>query len=146
MVEPVLGGELGNDCVTTPDADDSVIEEPVTLTLLQDQIFGACNGCHGGTFQGIVMNLSAGQTYGAIVDVDAQESTGGLKRINSTNTNPNQSYLYKKVSNSVAGSEWSAVQAGQDCTDAMPPSSATGLSTEERADIAEWISDGAPNN
>jgi hypothetical protein len=146
VVEPVLGGELGNGCVTTPAVDESVIEEPATLSLLQTEIFDDCSGCHSGTFQGILMNLGSGQTHGSVVNVNSQESTGGLKRINSTNTNPNQSYLYKKVSNSVGGGECSAVQAGQDCTDAMPPYAPTGLSAGERQDISDWIGAGALNN
>lgn len=147
VVEPALGGELGNNCVTTPQVDDSVIEEPATLTLLQNEIFGDCGGCHQGSNFGITMNLSSkNNTHNTTVNVDAQESSANpkLKRIKPNQ--PNQSYLFKKVSNNVAGGECNNVQAGQDCTDAMPPSSPTGLPQESRDDIEEWINDGAPNN
>lgn len=147
VVEPVLGGELGNNCVTTPAVDDSVIEEPATLTLLQNEIFGDCGGCHQGSNFGITMNLSSkNNTHSTTVGVNAQESSAAPKLKRITGNQPNQSYLFKKVSNNVSNSECNNVQAGQDCTDAMPPSSPTGLSQESRDDIEEWINAGALNN
>ncbi len=143
VVEPVLGGALGSNCVTTPDIDDSVIEEPAKLSDIQANIFTGCAGCHGGSFGGINMDLGDGSAHGAIVNVAAQESSGGLDRIEPNSVN--QSYLYKKVDDDVAAAECTAVQAGQDCTDAMPPGS-SGLSAAELEDLAEWINDGAQSN
>jgi hypothetical protein len=143
VVEPVLGGELGNTCVTTPDPDDSVIEEPTTLTELQANIFTGCSACHSGSFQGINMNLSDGQAHASVVNVSSQESSNNLDRIEPNSTN--QSYLYKKVSDDVGAGECTAVQGGQDCTDAMSPGS-NGLSAAELEDLEEWINNGAPND
>jgi hypothetical protein len=144
VVEPVLGGELGSGCVTTPTPDDSVIEEPATLTLLQSEIFDSCSGCHDGSFSGITLDLRSGQTYGSTVNVNAQESNAGLDRIE-PNSAAN-SYLYKKVDNNVGGGECSPVPPNASCTAAMPLGDPDGLDQAPLDDIAEWINDGAPNN
>ncbi|MCI0749934.1 MAG: hypothetical protein L0Y32_05275, partial [Nevskiales bacterium] len=146
VVEPVVGGELGSGCVTTPTPDDSVIEEPATLTLLQSEIFDNCSGCHDGSFNNITLNLSDGQTRGSTRNVAAQESSEGLDRIEPDS--PANSYLYKKVSDDVSSGECNPVAPNTECTTAMSLGGpgATGLDDASLEDIAEWINEGAPNN
>jgi hypothetical protein len=146
VVNPALGLNL-HACVTTPDVDTSVLEEPITLTTLQTEVFDDCSGCHQGTnnssqFPYVNMNLNSGHTFSSIVNVNSQESNAGLKRI-APNSTAN-SYLHKKVSNAVSSGQCNTVGGASGCTDGMPPSSGSDQAT--RDDIAEWINNGAPNN
>jgi hypothetical protein len=106
----------------------------------------ALSSCHvpGNPPQGQI--LSDGFAYNSIVDQLAGEALMGgsqhLKRIDSTQSDPKQSYLYLKITGagSIAGST-------------MPPPCATGdacgrrpLTSSEQDTIKQWIVQGAKNN
>jgi mono/diheme cytochrome c family protein len=152
-VEPALAAEgvnlqLGNGCATPAPADDELVDPPVTLTQLYDEVFGpSCQACHNDppNFTETTLDLAAaGDVHATTVGVDAQELTSG-KRVVAGNAA--QSYLIRKVNDDLAGQPCSnnVVPGVDDCGDGMPPP-AGGLSADAIADVEEWIDAGADDN
>jgi hypothetical protein len=99
----------------------------------------ALPGCHvpGNPPQGQI--LQEGYAYSNIVDKVAGEagSETGLKRIDSTSSDPLKSYLWRKISG----------QGDLKGTSQMPPSTAQRvLTNEQKETIRQWIVQGAKNN
>lgn len=108
-------------------------EEGLTLSGDVQPIFTAnCafSGCHGGANPVLGQNLSAGQAYGSIVNVTAQESPG-LKRV--LPGFPDSSYLVHKIQ-------------GTQSTGVRMPLGGPPLTDPQIATIRGWITAGAPNN
>jgi len=111
----------------------------VTLTQLQTQIFTPiCSGCHTGvgtTLPG-VQNLTAGNTYKAIVNVPSIEQPALLKI---KPNDPTNSYLVQKIQGSpgITGSRmpFGCGPAANPCLD------------QPTIDLVKaWVSQGALNN
>jgi hypothetical protein len=91
----------------------------------------ATAGCHAGAVPAQGLNLSAGVSYGKLVNVLASECTDGRKRV--LPGQPSQSYLVEKLMGV-------AMCSGT----AMPKTGA--LPSAEIQTISNWICEGAPNN
>ncbi|MCZ6652018.1 MAG: carboxypeptidase-like regulatory domain-containing protein [Planctomycetota bacterium] len=148
VVEPALAaaGEpsnLGTNCAPLADPDGDLTEPPVTLTLLQSEIFTTnCAVCHQSppNFTNIDMDLRDSQTHGTTVGANAQELTSGVRIQPNSVAN---SYLYKKVDTSEVLNLLSCSGAPvADCGDHMPPPSG-GLSPDDLKDLRAWINSGA---
>jgi len=99
----------------------------------------ALPGCHvpGNPPQGQI--LQEGYAYTSIVDKVAGEAGAetGLKRIDSTSSDPLKSYLWRKISD----------QGNRNGTSLMPPSTAQRvLTNDQKETIKQWIIQGAKNN
>jgi PKD repeat protein len=122
----------------TPDTRTITVEggggELATFTAVQTQIFSAScafSGCHGGSSPAQGLDLSAGMSYGQIVDVaSAQQPSVDLIEPN----DPDNSYLYLKV----IGDD--SINGGQ-----MPRGSGP-LSQDLQDLLRDWIERGAPND
>ncbi len=153
VVEPALAAEgqvvsLGGLCAPPADPDDDLLEPPVTLGDVQVILDNnGCSGCHSNppNFTQINMDLSAGNTHGTTVGINAQELLNNRKRIVAGNSG--QSYLVNKVAGNLGGLPCSDLPnpGGVDCGDPMPPP-AGGMSGDDQGDIVQWIDDGAQNN
>lgn len=153
-VEPALAAlgevvQLGNACATLAEPDDEVLDDPPTLTLVQNEILqGTCGGCHQNppNFTDVTIELnSKANTFSTAVDVDAQELTTGKRvAIGGGQAAIDASYLVNKVSDDLAGLPCSGVPVAN-CGDPMPPPNG-GLTPDQIDDIKEWIEDGAQNN
>ncbi len=117
--------------------------EPATLSELQDGILTpscAAEGCHGSFLPERDLDLSEGNSYGALVNVSAQESGYTLV----VPGEPDQSLLYLTLENEFYGDgEDQPATLGK-----MPPRlpGTAGLSNADRAAIRSWIADGAMDN
>jgi len=117
--------------------------EPATLTELQDEILTptcAAEGCHGSFLPERDLDLTEGNSYGALVNVPAQEGSYTLV----VPGEPDESLLYLALENEFYGDgEDQPATLGK-----MPPRvpGAAGLSSSERAAIRSWIADGAMDN
>jgi hypothetical protein len=96
--------------------------------------------CHipGNPPQGQI--LQEGYSYTSIVDKVAGEAIAvnepGLKRVDSTSSDPDKSYLWRKIS-----------QTGKTSGSAMPPDTANRvLTNEQKETIKQWIIQGAKDN
>jgi hypothetical protein len=107
-----------------------------------------CTGCHGS--EGANANL----TLGGSDCVKSSDIVAALVNKASTNGgqfklvvpgNPEQSWLYLKVTN-MAASAGCTPTAGVQCNPALMPqgSNTVTLTTQEQADLRQWIMDGAP--
>ncbi len=108
---------------------DSVAEGPATFAQVQKTIFDvscALSGCHGDSAW---PNLSAGQAYDNIVDV---ESSRGLALVDPDD--PDNSYLYRKL---LADADIAGVR--------MPPNGPY-LTPDALETVRTWIEKGAPND
>jgi len=111
----------------------------VTLTQLQTQIFTPiCSGCHSGVGTSLpgVQNLTAGHTFGSVVNVASIEQPA-LKRI--APNDPVNSYLIQKIAGApgITGSQmpFGCGGAGNPCLD------------QATIDLVKtWVSQGALNN
>lgn len=115
-----------NFSVTTPPPSSNA-----NLTFIQANVFTPiCSGCHGGPTPSAGMNLTAGQAFANIVNVNSSE-VPSLLRIKPGD--PDNSYLIRKI-------EGTATVGGR-----MPLGGAP-LSPTLIQTIRDWISDGALNN
>ncbi|MDH4042843.1 MAG: hypothetical protein OEY20_01995 [Gemmatimonadota bacterium] len=112
-------------------------DEGVTLSSDVQPIFTAScafTDCHAGNNPVLGQNLSAGQAYGSIVNVNSQE-VPALKRV--LPLFPDSSYLVHKIQ----GTQGSVGGLG-----GRMPLGGAALTDEEIATIRAWITAGAPNN
>jgi hypothetical protein len=93
----------------------------------------ALSGCHAGSNPAQGMNLSDGQAYANIVNVQSNESS--LLRVKPGE--PDESYLVHKIQ----GTQGSVGGSG-----GQMPLGGTPLTQAQIDLIREWITDGAPNN
>lgn len=92
----------------------------------------AVTGCHTGVAPAQGLNLSAGKSYGALVNVPAVQCTGGTMRV--LPGDPAASYLIRKL-------------LGVNLCGGSPmPRNAPTLPAAQIESIAQWILNGAPNN
>jgi len=102
--------------------------------VIQPTIFagsGGCTGCHTGAGAGPSgLSLDADQ-YEAVVTNGLESGQGGGKMIDASSTDPNDSFLYRKV-------------AGPPDAGAQMPLVGGPLSAGDVATIAEWIGKGSP--
>ena len=117
------------------DLDDFVScaagDGPTTLTAIQDQIFTpscAFSGCHDTASASAGLDLSAGQAYGALVDVPSSQI---FLRLRVEPGRPDDSYLVQKIRGA------SSINGGR------MPLGAPPLSADEIAGIVEWVENGA---
>ena len=111
----------------------------VTLSQLQAQVFTPiCSGCHSGFGTSLpgVQNLTAGNTFGNIVNVASIEQPS-LLRIKPND--PANSYLIRKIQGA-PGITGSQMPFG--CGSASDPC----LDTATINQIIDWVNAGAPNN
>ena len=105
-----------------------------TLSSIQENVFNlncALSGCHAGPNPQQGMDLSEGQAFDNIVNVQSNEMPS-LLRVDPGN--PQNSYLFQKITGAtgIVGSQ-------------MPLGRAP-LSAEEIEAVRQWIADGAPDN
>ena len=109
-----------------------------TFTAIQTVIFEGkgCTGsaCHDSRGPQAGMNLTAGNAYANIVDVEAQ-SGGGLKRI--LPGDADNSFLYRKVAAKTSPGSFRVAGSPM-------PLVGSALSTAQLAALAAWIDAGAP--
>lgn len=152
VVEPALAAlgqniSLGGNCAPPADPDDDLLEPPVSLADVQTILDNnGCSGCHASppNFTQIDMDLSAGNTHGTTVGVNAQELLNNRKRIVAGDAS--LSYLVNKIADDLAGLPCSDLPnpGGIDCGDPMPPPGG-GVSNDDKDDVVQWIEDGANN-
>jgi hypothetical protein len=117
--------------------------EPATLSELQEDFFTptcAVEGCHGDFLAGRDLNLSDGISYGATVDVAAQEPGYTLV----VPGDPDSSLLYLVLLGPIFGDGEDQTQTlGQ-----MPPrvGSDPGMTQQQLSAVRSWIADGAQDN
>jgi len=122
----------------TPDTRTITVEggggELATFSAVQTQIFSAScafSGCHGGSSPAQGLDLTAGMSYGQIVNV-ASAQQPSVDRIEPND--PDNSYLYLKVIGDVS------INGGQ-----MPRGGGP-LSQDLQDLLRDWIERGAPND
>jgi hypothetical protein len=124
---PLAGcSDMGNDA-----AQPSGGSEEVSFSADVQPIFSAScaiSDCHSGEFPAADMNLSAGQSHAALVNVPALQRPD-LERVLAGE--PDSSYLYHRLT------------AAQGAT-VMPPGSP--LPAGQIATIRQWIEEGAKGN
>lgn len=104
-----------------------------SFQAIQDQVFTPiCSKCHAGAGAPEGLQLSAGVSYGMIVDVPSQE-VPSLLRIKPGD--PDNSYLVQKIQGNAA--------VGSQMPDGCPITQPC-LSQATIAMIREWVSEGAP--
>lgn len=117
--------------------------EPATLTEIQDEILTpscAAEGCHGSFLPERDLDLTEGSSYGALVNVPAQEGDYTLV----VPGDPDESLLYLVLESDFYGDgDDQPATLGR-----MPPRvpGAPGLSNSQRSAIRSWIADGAMDN
>lgn len=115
----------------TPPADTVSLSGDVQPIFTANCAF---SGCHAGSSPALGQNLSAGQAYGAIVNVPSQE-VPALLRVHPDF--PDSSYLVHKIQ----GTQGSVGGSG-----GRMPLGGAALTSEDIAIIRAWIAAGAPNN
>jgi hypothetical protein len=123
--------ENGNPIGTPLPGDSVTLSGDVQPILTANCAF---SGCHAGTSPALGQNLSAGQTYAAIVNVPSQEAPD-LMRVRPFL--PDSSYLVHKIE----GTQGSVGGIG-----GQMPLSGTPLTAEQIAIIRAWITAGALDN
>jgi hypothetical protein len=93
----------------------------------------ALSGCHAGSSPAQGMNLSQGQAYANIVNVQSNESS--LLRVRPSQ--PDSSYLVHKIQ---------GTQSNVGGSGGQMPLGRNPLSQAQIDTIRQWIADGAPNN
>ena len=116
----------------SPTEPDAPPDPSATFTRVQAEVFTpscALSGCHAGPSPQQGMDLSAGRSYGQIVNVRAVEST----RLRIAPGDTAGSYLLSKVNGdaTITGVR-------------MPPGGA--LTSEKLTLLADWVRRGAPND
>jgi hypothetical protein len=91
----------------------------------------ATNGCHKGIMPQVGMDLTAGKSYQALVNVNAAQCTDGRKRV--LPGQPSQSYVIDKM-------------MGVDLCFGTKMPKLGAVPTQQVETIANWICAGAPNN
>lgn len=132
-------GSCGNVCVlgeTCVSGKCSCGSSSVSFSGAVQPIFTAScatAGCHTGMFPQQGMNLSAGQAYGATVNVPAAECTDGRDRVKPSDAT--HSYVVEKL-------------LGVDMcgSGTQMPKTGGALPSSEIQTIVDWICEGAPNN
>ncbi|MGE0328614.1 MAG: hypothetical protein AB7S68_40240, partial [Polyangiaceae bacterium] len=129
----------GNESDTTPEETRTTkvsFAQDIASAIFDKQ----CNkeACHGLVNPQQGMTLAPGFAYFNLVDVVAVEKPGGqtILRVDSSSTNPRDSYLYRKID---PMGDIEQQQMPRD-TGGIP------LLDEEKAAIATWIMQGAENN
>ncbi len=125
----VVGTSCSGPTTSTDMVFDSAAKGPATFAQVQETIFDvscALSGCHGDSAW---PNLSAGQAYDNIVDV---ESSRGLALIEPGD--PDNSYLYRKL------------LADADVDGSRMPPSGPYLTPDALETVRAWIEKGAPND
>ena len=102
-------------------------------TTIQPMLTAKCatNGCHAGVMPQEKLNLSAGKSYAALVNVTAAQCNDGRKRV--LPGDPGASYVLDKMTNVDI------------CFGTQMPKLGTVMSGEIQA-MTDWICQGAPNN
>ncbi|MFN7989676.1 MAG: hypothetical protein U0529_19540 [Thermoanaerobaculia bacterium] len=116
----------------SPTEPDGAPDPAATFTRVQAEVFTpscALSGCHAGASPQQGMDLSAGRSYGQVVNVRAVEST----RLRIAPGDTAGSYLISKVNGdaTITGSR-------------MPLGGA--LTSEQLTLLADWVRRGAPND
>lgn len=118
-----------SDGIVSECSTDGSVKVNSNFTSIQKNVFNkscALSGCHSGSFPAANLNLTEGNAYKNIVNV---QSTGDYKYILPGNSS--ESYLFQKISSNETGF-------------AMPP---TGKLQQHIIDsIKVWIDNGALNN
>ncbi len=122
------GNPIGS---TLPTADTITLSGDVQPIFTANCAFA---GCHAGSSPALGQNLSAGQTYAAVVNVPSQE-VPSLLRVHPSF--PDSSYLVHKIQ----GTQGSVGGSG-----GRMPLGGAPLTDEDIATIRAWIAAGAPNN
>lgn len=135
---------------------ENVMEVSVTTKVsfakdIETAIFAQkCNkdGCHGTVNPQQGMSLAPGFAYFNIVNVSAVQIPSGMTepmlRINTSSTNPRDSYLYRKIDPLL---DAQGVPLPTDINGLrMPRDQLVPLLDEEQAAVALWIQQGAENN
>lgn len=107
---------------------------PATFATIQEKIFTpkcATSGCHIGSSPSSSLDLSSGAAYADSVNVPSIQ-VPALKRIDSTNPDAGDSYLYLKLS------------GGSGMLFSQMPMGGSPLSSDCLDGLAAWIGDGAP--
>jgi len=123
--------ENGNPIGTPPPDDDVTLSGDVQPIFTANCAF---SGCHAGTNPALGQNLSAGQSYGSIVDVVSQEAPA-LMRVRPFL--PDSSYLVHKIQ----GTQGSVGGSG-----GRMPLGGAPLTADQIATIRAWITAGALDN
>lgn len=113
--------------------DDDNHNTELTFAEIQTQVFTpscATSGCHSGTNPQAGLNLSAGQAYANIVNVNSRQMPT-LKLIDPGNSA--DSYLIRKLTR-------------QNISGNRMPSGRPPLSSAKINSISQWVDQGAPNN
>jgi hypothetical protein len=92
----------------------------------------ALAGCHAGAAPQQGLNLSAGRSYGSLVNVPAKECSDGRLRVKPGA--PTTSYLIDKLTNVSL------------CSGNQMPKTGGALPSAQIATISDWVCEGAPNN
>ena len=124
-----MGASCSGPTTSTDMVFDSAAEGPATFAQVQETIFAvscALSGCHGDSAW---PNLSVGQAYDNIVDV---ESSRGIALVEPGD--PDNSYLYRKL------------LADADIDGARMPPSGPYLTPDALETVRAWIEKGAPND
>lgn len=124
--------ENGNPIDTVPSPEDSITLSADVQPILTANC--AFSGCHAGTNPALGQNLSAGQTYAAIVNVPSQE-VPALMRVRPFE--PDSSYLVHKIQ----GTQGSVGGSG-----GQMPLGGVPLTADQIAIIRAWITAGALDN
>jgi uncharacterized protein (TIGR03118 family) len=133
-----VDGNVGTSAPTTASIANQGSSQ-VTLTQLQAQVFTPiCSGCHSGVGTSLpgVQNLTAGHTYGSVVNVPSIEQPSVL-RIKPND--PANSYLVRKIEGT-AGITGSRMPYG--CGSSYDPC----LDQATINQIIQWVNEGAPND
>ena len=115
----------------TPTPTPTPAPAPKLSKLQSSYISSRCasGGCHGGPFPALGLSLETGKTWGATVNVAAQQ--GGMPLV--APFNPDGSYLVRKMQGS-GGISGSPMPTGKPCTQ------------QQIDDMRAWIAAGALNN
>lgn len=142
--------KAGNESTNTTESNATTLvsfEIDVQQNILS--VYCAKSGCHNADNPPQGLNMSDGFAYYNLVDVSAVEYPA-LKRI-STDSVPNNSYLYRKITGH-GNDDFACHTAGPGGTDAcgtspvMPPSGNTPPTASNIDTIKQWIIQGALNN
>ena len=119
--------------VVMPDENNNNGTTELTFLAIQSQVFTpscATSGCHTGPNPQFGLNLSAGQAYANIVNVNSLQNSA-LKLIDPGNSA--NSYLVRKL-------------RGQNINGSRMPNGRSTLSNSVIDSIADWVDNGAPDN